>query len=103
MSHIYKRSLAEQDLINIWLYTYQQWGAAQADEYLDDIEDTLHLLADQPLLCRIREEFTPAVRIHHHKHHLIIYTQAEERIDIIRVLHESMDIAMRLNEGGGAE
>lgn len=99
MPQIYKRSLAQQDLVNLWLYTYEEWGEAQADKYLDAIEHTLHLLAEQPLLCRAREELSPPVRIHHHEHHLIVYTEAEQGINIIRVLHENMDVEGQLNDG----
>lgn len=98
MPRIYKRSLAQQDLVNIWVYTYTEWGDTQADKYLDDIESTLRLLVEQPLLCRTREELTPPVRIHHHEHHLIVYIQAGEGIDIVRVLHESTDVNTRIQE-----
>ena len=50
------------------------------------------LLAEQPSLCREREEFMPPVRIHNHTHHLIVYQAFEDGISVIRVLHESMDV-----------
>jgi len=28
-------------LVDIWLYTYGQWGEKQADKYLDDLEAAL--------------------------------------------------------------
>ncbi|PCH61696.1 MAG: hypothetical protein COC05_00600 [Gammaproteobacteria bacterium] len=71
-----KQPLAEQDLINIWLYTFKRWGEIQADKYLDELEQGIKLLASQPLLCRQRDEFNPAVRVH----------------------HESMDIETQLSE-----
>jgi len=70
MPCIYKQTQAKQDLIDIWLYTFEQWGEAQADTYLDDLEAALLLLAEQPLICRERTEFIPSVRIHHHARHL---------------------------------
>jgi toxin ParE1/3/4 len=98
MSVIHKRVLAEQDLIEIWLYTLEAWGEARADEYLDNIDKTLRLLAEQPQLCRLREKFNPPVRIHHCQSHLIAYTEIEGGIEVIRVLHESMDIEGHLDE-----
>ncbi|OUS14102.1 hypothetical protein A9Q89_01145 [Gammaproteobacteria bacterium 53_120_T64] len=86
------RPLAEQDLNNIWLYSFQNWGEAQADRYFDQLSKAIELLGKTPLMCRERLEFTPPVRIHHHVSHLIIYVAAEGGIDVVRVLHESMDI-----------
>lgn len=50
MPSIIKQSLAEQDLIDIWLYSWQYWGEQQADDYLDALEKVFHLLAEQPKL-----------------------------------------------------
>ena len=98
MPGIHKRALAEQDLINIWLYTYSEWGEAQAGQYLDDLESAMALVAEQPLLCREREEFVPPVRIHSHAHHLIVYQALEGGITVIRVLHENMDVDAQLED-----
>jgi plasmid stabilization system protein ParE len=48
-------------------------------------------------MCRERNEFTPSVHIHHHAHHLIVFVLSNARIDIVRVLHESMDIDTHLD------
>lgn len=98
MPSILKQALAEEDLVGIWLYTYLEWGEQQADKYLDDFDTAITLLADQPLLCREREEFNPPVRIHHHAHHLVVYQTTNNGISVIRVLHENMDIEMQLDE-----
>lgn len=99
---------AVNDLEAIWRYTEDEWGVIQAEFYLDQIDDAFKLLGEQPQLVPIREEFTPPVRIYHHAHHLIVYDSSSEGahpqdthpegIVIIRVLHESMDIASRLIE-----
>lgn len=96
MPHVYKQALAEQDLINIWLYTWHEWGERQADAYLDDLERAMALLAQQPYLGRERQEFTPPVRIHCHAHHLIVYSIISDGINLIRVLHKHMDVDTQL-------
>ena len=98
MPCIYKQTQAKQDLIDIWLYTFEQWGEAQADTYLDDLEAALLLLAEQPLICRERTEFIPSVRIHHHARHLIVYLVVDDGINIVRALHENMDINAKLSD-----
>ena len=77
MPDIYKQYLAEQDLIDIWLYTYTEWGEKQADKYLDELEKAITLLSKQPMLCRECREFNPPVRIHRHAHHLLVYQTTE--------------------------
>ena len=94
---------AELDLENIWLYTLYHWGVEQADKYIDDLDVTFRLLAEQPLSCRERSEFSPPVRIHHHAHHLVVYRTAHNFISIIRVLHEGMDIDEQLSAPGRFE
>jgi toxin ParE1/3/4 len=96
MARLITQSQAEQDLLEIWLYTFNEWGAPQADTYLDELSAAMELLAEQPLICRERTELNPAVRIHHHAHHLIIYLVVQEGINIVRVLHESMDVVGQL-------
>jgi len=38
---VHKRALAEQDLIDVWRYSYERWGAAHADAYLDQFDVAL--------------------------------------------------------------
>jgi len=100
MPLVCKQALAEQDLVEIWLYTFNEWGGKQADTYLDDLAAAFNLLAEQPLQCRERSEFSPAVRILHHAHHLVVYLVIEDGVNIVRVLHENMDVDSHL-EGEG--
>jgi toxin ParE1/3/4 len=92
MLKILRLPLAEEDLINIWLYGYEQWGLKQADCYADSLDEQFKLLAASPEICRERAEFIPPVRIHRHGSHLIIYTANRAAIVIVRVLHYRMDL-----------
>ena len=96
MPRIIKQVQAEQDLLDIWLHTFNEWGEQQADNYLDDLDAAIQLLAQQPLMCRERLELTPPVRIHPHAHHLIVYLALEDGINLVRVLHENMDYESQL-------
>lgn len=98
MKKVSLRVLAEQDLTNIWLYSFQTWGEAQADLYFDQLSNAIELLQSTPLMGRDRPEFSSPVRIHHHASHLIIYVIDEGNIDVIRVLHESMDVDSQIEE-----
>ncbi len=87
---------AEKDLESIWHYTLQNWGLDQAESYLDGLVDIFELLSKNPLMSRERLEFSPSVRIHHHAHHLVVFIISEVGIDIVRVLHDSMDVDSHL-------
>lgn len=88
---------AEADLEKIWRYTEKTWSIQQANFYIDKLVDVFGLLAETPELTRERTEFTPPVRIHSHAHHLVVYQQTHDGIEIIRILHESMDVTQQLN------
>ena len=96
MSRVLTQAQAEQDLLEIWLYTFNEWGQQQADVYLDDLSAAMALLAEQPLACRERLEFNPPVRIHHHAHHLLVYLVHDDGINVVRVLHEGMELDSHL-------
>ena len=44
-------ALAENDLIGIWEYSFEQWDAGQADKYLDELNAGIQLLLDHPELA----------------------------------------------------
>jgi toxin ParE1/3/4 len=35
---IHKQALAESDLVDVWLYTFEQWDERQADKHLDELD-----------------------------------------------------------------
>ncbi len=87
---------AAQDLKEIYQYGYREYGEKRADNYVDGLEKTFAVLADNPLLCRERFEFVPPVRIHPHNRHLIVYVCKPDGILIVRLLHQRMDVQRHL-------
>ena len=96
MPRVIKHAQVEQDLTDIWLYSRQEWGEAQADSYLDELDSCFQLLAESPLIAPERREFRVPVRIHPHASHLVIYQTTDEGIAVVRVLHKRMDLHSRL-------
>jgi toxin ParE1/3/4 len=82
---------AVADIEDIWRYTTSTWNLEQADTYVDEITHTLNVISQTPFIARERREFSPPVRIHPHKQHLIIYTIAHDHIAIIRILGTRQD------------
>ncbi len=98
---LYKISLkATEDLEAIWLYTFENWSLEQADRYINLIFDEIEYLSIKPhagkKFSHVRKNYW-CVKV---KSHLIFYRQIpnQKSIEIIRVLHQRMDIANRLNE-----
>ncbi len=46
--NLVKGNAAEADLIGIWLYSFENWGEAQADRYLNAIEAAIKKIAKSP-------------------------------------------------------
>ncbi len=97
----YKLSLlAKQDLENIWLYTFETWSIEQADRYLNLIIDEFEYVAEKPDsgfdFSSVRKDYF-CTKI---KSHLIFYKIDKKNniVEIIRVLHQRMDIENRLND-----
>lgn len=83
--------LAELDLLAIWEYSFQEWGAAHADRYLDSLDQRIRALARNPALGKSRDEVRKGYRALCVNRHTVYYTVSSEAIQIIRVLHGQMD------------
>ena len=88
---------AQLDLELIWDYTLENFGSNQALIYTDGIDSACSLLADAPLINRPRPEYKPEVRIYPHAEHLLVYVINDGVVEIIRILHASMDVDSHLN------
>lgn len=91
---------ASHDIEIIWLYTFENWSIEQADRYFNLIMDEIEYLAENPTsgidYANVRKGYFRS-RV---KSHFIFYkiNQNNEEIEIIRILHQSMDIETRLNQ-----
>lgn len=61
MRVIRKRPRAADDLVEIWVHIAED-DVARADAFIDDVDAKFHLLAEQPMLGRSREELAPGLR-----------------------------------------
>lgn len=91
---------AEIDLEKIWLYTFEEWSLEQADYYMDLILDEIEYLAKIPQSGKDYNEIRKGYFRSRVKSHFIFYriNLKEEKIEIIRILHERMDIENQLGE-----
>lgn len=89
---------ADQDISDIYDYTYSEFGDDQAIAYLADLEPILLKLVEYPELGRERPEIRGGLRSFAYRNHVIFYRIREAHIRVIRVLHGSRDLPSALAE-----
>ena len=91
MRKIHKHACAETDLIEIWLYTFDRWGEAQAERYFDELDRGINQLGRYPKLGNLCDHIREGYRSLRINRHVVYYTATPSVVHIIRVLHERMD------------
>jgi len=89
---------AVSDLEEIWLYTVEKWSVEQADRYYNLIFDEINYLCKNSAAGKSMEYVRKGYRTSKVKSHLIFYRILNNTIEVIRILHERMDIENRLND-----
>ena len=91
---------AEIDLENIWLYTFEEWSLKQADYYYDLIMDEIEYISINPKSGKDYNNIRKGYFRSRVKSHFIFYkiNLKEENVEIIRILHQQMDIESHINE-----
>lgn len=96
MADFYLRPKAVSDLENIWDYTVRMWDEDQAERYLRLLNVGFIDLTIQPDLGRACDAIRPGYRVFRVGSHVIFYRVMNEGIEIVRVLHQSMDFERHL-------
>jgi toxin ParE1/3/4 len=86
---------AEDDLVGIGEYTLRNWGEAQAERYLDALEEyaleeCCEMLGQNPRLGRSCEEIRPGLQRFEQGKHVVFYRKDADGIIVSRILHRSM-------------
>jgi len=93
------RQKANEDLNNIWNYTYENWSENQADKYYETIKfDCLEIGKNPKLGKNYNEISRNLLGLKSGKHIIFYHSISEIEIEIIRILHERMDLKNRLTE-----
>jgi toxin ParE1/3/4 len=86
------------DLEGIWLYTVEKWSAIQADRYYKLIIDEINYICKDVESGKPMDHVRKCYRASKVKSHVIFYRVADNAVEVIRILHERMDISTRLTE-----
>ena len=89
---------AAKDLEGIWLYTFETWSIYQADRYFNLLLNEIEFIAANPTSGKdcghIREGYFRSKINSHFIYYKINKDKTE--IEIIRILHQQMDVEKRL-------
>jgi toxin ParE1/3/4 len=89
--------MCRRDIEDMWDYTATTWSQSQAEIYIRLIQRTFELLADDPRLGRACDEIRTGYRKFRAGSHIVFYRViATSGIEVVRVLHESMDFEQHL-------
>jgi len=90
---------AVEDLEKVWVYTYENWSVKQADRYYNLIINEIEFITDNFMSGKSMEHIKKGYRASKVKSHLIFYRKYNEsQIEVIRILHQSMDIENRIKD-----
>jgi toxin ParE1/3/4 len=97
----YRLSLrAEQDLEEIWAYTFCTWSREQADQYHADIIAAIEGLARGERNGRSVHDIRAGYLKYAVGLHFLFYRLTADHLDVVRILHQRMDVSAHL---GNAE
>lgn len=87
---------ARRDLKEIANYTLERWGDEQCERYLRQLDGRFRSLARAPAQGRACDEISPGLMKFLEGRHLVFYRRTSKTVDIVRVLHASMDLDAHL-------
>ena len=89
---------AVSDLEDIWLYTVDKWSIEQADRYYNLIFDEITFICKNPKTGHQMDDVRKNYRAAKVKSHLIFFKVDNNIVQIVRILHEHMDVKSRLDD-----
>lgn len=100
MAKLHFTQKAVEDLTNIWNYTVDTWSEQQADAYYEMLISACRKVADDPVLFgREYNEIVEGLLGFKANKHIIFYRLVtKEEIEIVRILHERMDLSNKLGQ-----
>lgn len=99
MARVVFRQAAIDDLNDIWEYSVDEWSENQADRYYSSLKFACQQIGENPSLGKEYEELKSKLYGLRTGKHIIFYQILnEQEIEIIRILHERMDLKNRIND-----
>lgn len=97
MAQLILRQAAINDLTDIWQYTVETWSKNQANKYYDSIKQACLDISQNPDKGRQYFEISENLLGYRINKHIIFYHLVNpNELEIIRILHEKMDLKIQL-------
>jgi toxin ParE1/3/4 len=87
---------ATEDRKDIVAYGVANWGREQAQRYNQKLKNGLAAIQLNPKIGRTHQELPFGYLLYHIERHYIIYVVAGMRIEVIRILHDRMDLSQHI-------
>ena len=99
MAKVILRQKAIDDLNDIWDYTFEKWSVKQADKYYATIKLSCSGIGQNPDIGKEYDGIKKNLLGLKSGKHIIFYQSLhEDKIEVIRILHERMDLKKRITE-----
>jgi toxin ParE1/3/4 len=98
MRRLVVAAAARADLAEIARFTEERWGPTQRRRYISLLEGALQRLRANPHLGRKRPEIRTGYYTALAGRHIVFYQFSDEACEIVRVLHDRMDVHRHLDE-----
>ena len=99
MAKVILRQKAIDDLNDIWYYTLEKWSLEQADKYYTTIKLACNGIGQNPDVGKEYDGINKNLLGLNIGKHIIFYQSlSEDKIEVIRILHERMDLKKRIIE-----
>jgi toxin ParE1/3/4 len=82
---------AQADLAAIWDDTFLDWGIDQAETQLQQIRNSVSIVANNPLVGRDCSEIRPRYRKYPAGSDMLFYSLADDTVTVVRILHQRLD------------
>jgi toxin ParE1/3/4 len=109
MNPVWRIRLAQQaelDLFGITVWTLENFGDQQAQKYAETLSLAIEALEGDPEIMGAiaREDMGPGIRILHvarqgrkGRHFLVFRAAPEQTMDVLRLLHDNMDLTRHVS------
>ncbi len=99
MAKVILRQEAINDLNDIWEYTFEKWSENQAEKYYAMLKLACKEIGKNPELGKEYNDINKNLLGLKSGKHILFYQRiTEDEIEIIRILHERMDLKNKINE-----
>lgn len=87
---------AQADLEEIWDHSAERWGLDRAEGYIRDLQRSIERVAGDPAIGPICDDVRAGYRKIPSGAHVVFYREADDAVEVIRILHQRMDPDGRL-------